>query len=272
MKQGQMKLSSIIYITIIILMSCNPSDMKTTTKENEKQGTYTILIHGGAGNINSKRVSSERAEEYKTVLEKALKRGVLILEKGGTALAAVEESIKIMEDSPLFNAGKGSVFNHEGKQRMDASIMDGIDLSTGAVSGVSNLKNPIEAARIVKDSTHHVFLYGEKCQEFCLEHGATFAESDYFYNENRFKQLEKAREKDKTLLDHDGKTGDIKQEGEGEKYGTVGCVVLDMYGNLAAGTSTGGMTNKKYGRIGDSPIIGAERMLIMRAVQFLVQG
>ena len=232
--------------------------MKDSVKPSKKANPYTIVIHGGAGTIKKEKLTKEQEKEYKAILSLALKTGEEHLKKGGTAIKTVEMVIKILEDSPLFNAGKGSVFNHQGFQEMDASIMDGEDLTFGAVAGFTNLKNPIEGARIVKDSTKHAFLYGERGQEFCLSKGATYADSAYFYSEYRWKQYQRALKKDTIELDH----SDDKDEGnldliDSKKFGTVGCVVLDKHGNLAAGTSTGGLTNKKFGRIGDSPIIGA---------------
>jgi len=219
---------------------------------------YTIVIHGGAGTIKKENLTSEQEKEYKALLSLALKTGEEHLKNGGTAIETVEMVIKILEDSPLFNAGKGSVFNNLGFQEMDASIMDGRDLTFGAVAGFTNLKNPIEGARIVKDSTKHAFLYGERGQEFCLSKGATYADSSYFYSKYRWKQYQRALKKNTIELDHSGDKDvgntDLK---DSKKFGTVGCAVLDIHGNLAAGTSTGGLTNKKYGRIGDSPIIGA---------------
>ena len=161
-----------------------------------------------------------------------------------------------MENSPLFNAGKGAVFNHQGQQEMDACIMDGIDLSSGAIAGVRHLKNPIIGARIVKDSTRHVMLSGDKAEKFCLSKGAEYADSSYFFVQRRWDYLQKVLEEEKnTSGENDG--GAAYMDEGSLKYGTVGCVVLDQYGNLAAATSTGGLTNKKYGRIGDTPIVGA---------------
>ncbi len=236
------KISLSIFLSMLI--ACNSTPKKTN------KPLYTIVIHGGAGTIKKENLTPKKETAYKTTLEKALRIGNDHLKNGGTAVETVELVIKTLEDSPLFNAGKGAVFNNLGFQEMDASIMDGSNLSSGAIAGVTNLKNPIEGARIVKDSTKHVLLYGKRGQEFCINKGATYADSSYFYTKYRWKQYQRALKKDTITLDH---TVDKTLK----KFGTVGCAVLDTYGNLAAGTSTGGLTNKKYGRIGDSPIIGA---------------
>jgi len=232
---------------LLLTSSTGPEFKKYSSKNS------TIVIHGGAGTIKKDILTPEQEKVYKKMLSQALETGVNHLKKGGTSIETVEMVIKILEDSPLFNAGKGSVYNHNGFQEMDASIMDGINLNSGAIAGVTNLKNPIEGARIVKDSTKHVLLYGKRAQDFCISKGATYADSSYFYSEYRWEQYQRALKKNTILLDHDGE----KSTKEIKKFGTVGCVVLDSYGNLAAGTSTGGLTNKKFGRIGDSPIIGA---------------
>ena len=238
-----------ILLSIFLLLT------SSTTLELKKHSskTYTIVIHGGAGTIKKDILTSAQEKAYKKILSQALETGVNHLKKGGTSIETVEMVIKTLEDPPLFNAGKGSVYNHNGFQEMDASIMDGINLNSGAIAGITNLKNPIEGARIVKDSTKHVLLYGKRGQDFCISKGAVYADSSYFYSEYRWKQYQRALKKNTILLDHNGE----KSTKEIKKFGTVGCVVLDSYGNLAAGTSTGGLTNKKYGRIGDSPIIGA---------------
>lgn len=220
---------------------------------------YALVIHGGAGTILKEKLTPELESQYNVALQDALTIGQNILANGGLAIEAVEKVVKFLEDCPLFNAGKGSVFNHEGKQEMDACIMDGKNLACGSVSGVSHLKNPIEGARLVKDSSEHVFLYGQKADEFCLSKGATYADSLYFFTDFRWKQFMKAKKKEQIHLDHD--TSDLNYNLKGieniDKFGTVGAVALDRHGNLAAATSTGGLTNKKYGRIGDSPIVGA---------------
>ena len=200
---------------------------------------YGLVIHGGAGTITRENMSTEKEAEYISKLTAALKTGYAILENGGSGLDAVEATIKVMEDSPLFNAGKDAVFTGAGTNELDASIMDGATLQGGAVAGVKTVKNPISAARKVMEKTWHVLLAGEGADAFAKEQGLDIVDNSYFHTEHRFKSLIKAKEK------------------EMEKHGTVGCVALDKKGNLAAGTSTGGLTNKRWGRVGDSPIIGA---------------
>ena len=200
---------------------------------------YGLVIHGGAGTITRENMSTEKEAEYISKLTAALKTGYAILENGGSGLDAVEATIKVMEDSPLFNAGKGAVFTGAGTCELDASIMDGSTHKAGAVAGVKTVKNPISAARKVMEETWHVLLAGEGADAFAKEQGLDIVDNSYFHTEHRFKSLIKAKEK------------------EIEKHGTVGCVALDKKGNLAAGTSTGGLTNKRWGRVGDSPIIGA---------------
>ncbi len=201
---------------------------------------YAIVIHGGAGNVSPQFIPPDRAEAIEVKLSEALELGTQILASGGSSLDAVEQVIRILEDSPLFNAGKGAVFNHEGKNELDASIMDGRTLNAGGVTCVGDIKNPISAARVVMEKSEHVLLVGAGASAFAASQGIELVDSGYFYTERRWNDLQKQLEKEKV-----------------ETYGTVGCVALDREGNLAAGTSTGGMTNKKFGRIGDSPIIGA---------------
>lgn len=213
---------------------------------------YSIAIHGGAGTILKSTMTPEREAAYTDGLSQAIFAGESILEKGGTALDAVEHAVRMMEDNPLFNAGRGSVFTHTGKNEMDAAIMNGADLSAGAVAGISNIRNPILLARGVMEKSEHVLLCGNGAIDFAKSIGAAFADDEYFFVEARFGQLRKAQASGATLLDHSGESS-----ADDKKFGTVGAVALDTFGNLAAATSTGGMTNKKYGRVGDSPIIGA---------------
>ena len=210
-----------------------------------------MVIHGGAGHI--KNLSPEQEKAYTDKLNKALEKGFAVLEQGGSAIEAVRETIHIMEDSPLFNAGKGCVLNSLGKPEMDASIMDGLTLNCGAVAGVSHIKNPIDAAILVKDSTRHVLLAGKGAEIFCQKYGMEIMPESYFITNQRLEQLKRIQEKDKKTAKHT----ELNIFNGIKKYGTVGCVALDKYGNIAAGTSTGGLMNKQYGRIGDSPIIGA---------------
>jgi len=244
--------------------------LSNSFSQNPPMENFAIVIHGGAGTILKDSLSPELEKQYKDKLNEALKAGYDILAKGGTSMDAVVAAIKIMEDSPLFNAGKGSVFNHDGKNEMDASIMDGKTLKAGAVAGVHAIKNPIEGARAVMEKSSHVLLVGDGADKFAKEQGLQIEDPKYFYDEKRWKQLQQIKKQDEIKLDHSSDTSgyvhpkdaEFMSDGStplttGSKFGTVGCVALDKYGNLAAGTSTGGMTNKKWGRVGDSPIIGA---------------
>lgn len=210
---------------------------------------FAIAIHGGAGTLIKGKITPKKEENYKAVLDKALESGYLVLENGGTALDAVETAVKHLEDSPLFNAGKGSVFTNNGTHEMDASIMDGETLDAGAVSLITGIKNPVSLAREVMDKTEHVFLAGEGAMRFAKSLGYPVEKPDYFYDEFRYQQWQHIKDSDKFQLDHS-----LKKD---EKFGTVGAVACDKSGNLAAATSTGGMTNKRWGRIGDSPMVGA---------------
>lgn len=205
-----------------------------------------LAVHGGAGTINRESMSPEKEQLYKETLREAVLKGYNVLERGGTAVDAVELAVLILEDNDLFNAGKGSVFNSEGKHEMDASLMEGKHLKAGAVSGIKNVKNPVKLARLVMENSPHVLLYGQGAEELARKSGLEFRPDHYFYSELRFQQWKEAQKNDSIPMDHNDK-----------KFGTVGAVAVDKAGNLASATSTGGMTNKKYGRIGDSPIIGA---------------
>jgi beta-aspartyl-peptidase (threonine type) len=214
-----------------------------------KDKKTALAIHGGAGTILRSTMTAQKEKAYREALNLALENSYNILRDGGTALDAVELAVCCLEDSPLFNAGKGSVFSAEGKHEMDASIMEGNHCKAGAVCSVEGLRNPIRLARRVLEKSEHVMLANKGAEQFAKEQGFVFEKADYFHDEYRFQQWQALRGSDKFQLDHSSK--------KDEKFGTVGAVALDCYGNLAAATSTGGMTNKKYGRIGDSPIIGA---------------
>lgn len=205
---------------------------------------YAMVVHGGAGVMSEKSMTSETQDEYLRVLNTALQVGDSVLLHGGTCMDAVEKTIIILEDSPLFNAGKGAVFTHEGTIELDASVMDGKTLEAGAVSGIKDIRNPICLARTVMEKSEHVFLTGVGASQFAVEQGFKTVDNSYFFTEKRYKSLQELLKKE-------------REPATGEKHGTVGCVALDTFGNIAAGTSTGGMTNKKYGRVGDSPVIGA---------------
>ena len=208
------------------------------------QQKYAIVIHGGAGVMSKSRMSEERRAEYKAKLNEALELGEKLLQAGEKAPDVVVQVINVMEDSPLFNSGKGAVFAHDGTNQLDASIMEGSTLNAGAVAGVSDIKNPITAAREVMYNSEHVLLSGKGASEFAKKQGLKIVSPDYFYTKSRYESLQRLLKKERERTKKDN-------------MGTVGCAVLDTHGNLCAGTSTGGMTNKKYGRIGDSPIIGA---------------
>lgn len=230
--------------------------MKAQPSEDHS-AKIVLVIHGGAGNIERGSLSKEKEKAYRDTLEEALRTGYDVLHNGGTSLEAVVASIKVMEDSPLFNAGKGAVFNHEGKIELDASIMEGKDKRAGAVAGVATIKSPIEGALAVMQHSPHVLLIGGGAEIFAKGQGIEMVPNSYFYTKDRYRTLQKIKDSEAQQLDHDADQGSLKTTKNEHKFGTVGAVALDAYGNLAAGTSTGGMTNKKYGRVGDSPIIGA---------------
>ncbi|MEN7548359.1 isoaspartyl peptidase/L-asparaginase [Rapidithrix thailandica] len=209
-----------------------------------------LAIHGGAGTLSRSHFSSKKEKAYQLSLQTALQKGYRVLQKGGTAIDAVTEAVVNLEDNELFNAGKGSVFTHDGEHEMDASLMEGKNLKAGAVTSVKLVKNPILLAKAVMLKSKHVFLSGEGAMEFAIGNEIELETKEYFFNELRYKQWLKARSHDHIALDHDIAVTD-------KKFGTVGAVAIDRRGNLAAATSTGGMTNKRFGRIGDSPVIGS---------------
>jgi len=248
------------FLATMVLMACNNG--KTTSEimdlsENSSTKTenFGIVIHGGAGTILKEHMSDSVEKAYKEKLKEAISVGHEILKNGGTSLDAVTQSITILEDSPLFNSGKGSVFTHEGRNELDASIMDGSTLNAGAVAGVRHIKNPIDLARDVMQKSKHVMLYGAGAEEFAKELGYEMMDTSYFYTQNRYETLQKVLENEKRI--NEKKVSFEDPFIENSKFGTVGAAALDKHGNLAAGTSTGGMTNKRWNRIGDSPIIGA---------------
>lgn len=209
----------------------------------------TLAIHGGAGTLIRGMMTPEKEKEYRQALDQALNEGYIILEKGGTAVDAVARATCLLEDSPLFNAGRGSVFSASGQHEMDAAIMEGKNLNAGAVSLVHSIKNPIALAREVMEQSDHVFLAGQGAMEFADSRGFSREQDEYFFDQFRYDQWQEIKDTGKVQLDHSAK--------KDSKFGTVGAVACDNSGNLAAATSTGGMTNKKFGRIGDSPIIGS---------------
>ncbi|MET2901457.1 isoaspartyl peptidase/L-asparaginase [Vibrio rotiferianus] len=210
---------------------------------------FSIAIHGGAGTILREQMSDELQQSILADLEAAVKAGHQILATGGEAIDAVVAAVKVLEDSPNFNAGKGSVLTHNEMVEMDASVMDGRHQAAGAVAGVRHIRNPIELARDVMRNSNHVLLVGEGAEKFAFEQGHEYTEQDYFFTDRRYEQLLSMREKGLFALSESRYPDD-------RKHGTVGAVALDQQGNLAAATSTGGVTNKKYGRVGDSALIG----------------
>ncbi|MCP5243822.1 isoaspartyl peptidase/L-asparaginase [Nitrosomonas sp.] len=214
-----------------------------------------LVIHGGAGAVRRDRLKPERERVFMQVLAQSLHAGHAVLAAGGSSIDAVIAAIVIMEDSPVFNAGKGAVFSHEGYNELDASIMDGATRMAGAVAAVTTIRNPIRAAHAVMMHSRHVLLIGRGAESFAAEQALEIVEPSYFYTQRRWDQLQKAIAKERITLDHD--LDSDSGEENNEKHGTVGAVALDYRGNLAAGTSTGGLTNKRFGRVGDTPIIGA---------------
>jgi len=236
-----------------------------------------LLIHGGAGGMERGKLSLEREQAHTQVLTQSLAAGYAILKAGGSSTDAVIAAIAVMEDSPLFNAGKGAVFTHAGRIELDASLMDGATRMAGAVAGVTTIRNPIRAAHAVMTRSAHVMLIGEGADTFAAAQGLEIVDPSYFHTEFRWKQLQKAIAEDRMLRDHDADTDtdtepDTPQSGKNKKRGTVGAVALDHHGNLAAGTSTGGFTNKRFGRVGDSPIIGAGTYADNRSVAVSATG
>lgn len=255
-----------LLLSLSLFFACNSSEEKELPEEVSEEELSTdipdnfgIVIHGGAGTIVKENMTDSLEKAYKDKLEEAIRVGHEILANGGTAMEAVQRTINVMEDSPLFNAGKGAVFTNAETNELDASIMDGKTLNAGAVAGVTTVKNPINLAWEVMENSEHVMMAGKGAELFAEERGMEIVDPEYFYTENRFRSLQRLKEMDteETELDHDQSAAFVDPFIKDSKYGTVGCVALDKDGNLAAGTSTGGMTNKKWGRIGDAPIIGA---------------
>ncbi len=215
-------------------------------------GGYSLMVHGGAGALDNVK-DEKTALRYLESVRRVLEHGRDVMELGGSALQAVEACASLLEDDPAFNAGCGSVLNESGKVEMDAAIMDGRDLSAGSVAAVDNIANPIQLARFVMTESEHVMLISEGAMRFADHCGMERVPEDYFYTPDRVEQLHQARLKRKIMLDHD----DTEEDTEDQKYGTVGAIARDTEGNLAAATSTGGIVNKRMGRVGDSPIIGA---------------
>jgi beta-aspartyl-peptidase (threonine type) len=240
----------LIGVTVIFLFSVLVSP---PIFPGEGSDVFGLVIHGGAGSIYKGKLTEAQEKERHDKLKEALSAGYKILKRGGSSLDAIESTIRILEDSPLFNAGKGAVFTSEGRNELDAAIMCGKTLNAGAIAGVKHIKNPITLARKVMEKSKHVMLSREGAEIFAKKMGIPLVDNKYFFTESRWKSLQKAKEKAKLKTSR-------RVKDTSDKYGTVGtvgAVALDRRGNLAAGTSTGGMTNKKFGRIGDSPVIGA---------------
>jgi beta-aspartyl-peptidase (threonine type) len=216
---------------------------------------FTIVVHGGAGTILKEDMTPQLEAAYLQGLEDGLNAGYAVLEEGGTAVNAVKAALVVMEDNMLFNAGRGSVFTKKGVQEMDAAIMDGATLNAGSVAGVRNVRNPIELATEVMRNSNHVFLSGKGANDFAIKQGIKLEPDEYFFSQFRYDQWKAIRDSDNYSLDHTHQQ--LEELMKDKKFGTVGAVACDQQGNIAAATSTGGMTNKKYGRIGDSPLIGA---------------
>lgn len=237
-----------IGLALLLLAGCDAPEHEAISEPP----AFGIVLHGGAGTMRKENMTAETEAAYREKLAEALQAGYDILKNGGSSLDAVEQTIHILEDSPLFNAGKGAVYTHEGTHELDASIMDGRTRNAGAVAGVQRVKHPISLARQVLEHSPHVMLSGAGAEAFAAQQGLEMVDPAYFDTERRYQQLQKALEKEAA-----GESSSALPPGTDHKFGTVGVAALDQQGNLAAGTSTGGMTNKRYGRIGDSPVIGA---------------
>jgi beta-aspartyl-peptidase (threonine type) len=243
---------TVLYVCLfgLILFACKPQhEEKSPSTENIHQGEIALVIHGGAGTILKENMTPQLEAEYQAKLQEAVKLGYTLLQEGKSSLDAVEAVLRILEDSPLFNAGKGAVFTNDERNELDASIMDGATLNAGAIAGVTRVKNPISLARKVMERSEHVFLIGSGAELFAEQQKIELVDPSYFFDQKRYDHLQKIK-KQETNKQLAGTNHD-------HKFGTVGCVALDKNGNLAAGTSTGGMTNKQFGRVGDVPVIGA---------------
>src|SRR5690606_17263502 len=260
-------MKSIVYFVFVVMVflgctqkSSSPSlpekSISSSDSLSENSAKFALAIHGGAGTILKTHLTPEKEAAYKAKLEEALQTGYLLLKNGGSSLDAVAQTLKVLEDSPLFNAGKGAVFTHAETHELDASLMDGATLNAGASARTKTVKNPILLARAIMDHSPHVMLSGDGADAFAKAQGLDIVSPDYFYTESRLEALQRAKKPEQSQP-YTSNANTTRQVAEDSKFGTVGCVALDKNGNLAAGTSTGGMTNKRWGRIGDSPIIGA---------------
>jgi L-asparaginase / beta-aspartyl-peptidase len=262
------RILSFFLLLVFVILPVSSLSQKRPTLTNVKQlqspqnPRLGFVIHGGAGVIRRGDLSPEKEKAYRDSLEQAVLAGYRVLQNGGTSLDAVETAIRMLEDNPLFNAGKGAVFTNDGKNELDSSIMDGRTLAAGAVAGLHRIKNPISLARMVMEKSPHVMMAGAGAEKFAVQNGVKLVDEKYFWTEDRWKSLQRVleQEKRKAEAEKNAKKASFNIDYAKEpvnKFGTVGAVALDKNGNLAAGTSTGGMTNKKFGRIGDAPIIGA---------------
>ncbi len=238
-------------LILVLTFSLFQGDCVCQYSNKKQNGNYALVIHGGAGTIDKNNMDAATEKAYQDALNQALDAGEKILQSGGKSIDAVEAAIVVMENSPLFNAGKGAVFTFDGRNELDASIMSGVNQTAGAAGSVTTVKNPIKLARAIMEQSEHVMMIGKGAEEFAQRCNLEIVDPSYFYTERRWQSLKKVQQenKDSTALSEDEKGN--------KKNGTVGCVALDMYGNIVAGTSTGGMTNKRFQRLGDAPIIGA---------------
>jgi beta-aspartyl-peptidase (threonine type) len=244
------RLLSFVFILAWVSLSAQSSSPSSSN--------YVLVIHGGAGTISKAQLTPTLEKRYHEALNKALQTGAAILEGGGAALDAVEAAVRVLEDHPLFNAGKGAVFTSEGINELDAAIMEGTTLKAGSVAGVRTIRNPISAARAVMERSEHVLLTGRGAEAFAQQQGLLLVDPSYFYTPERWESLQRAKTRDSLVsLGTPNHSASSLQEQRTSRYGTVGAVALDTKGHLAAATSTGGMTNKKWGRVGDAPIIGS---------------
>jgi beta-aspartyl-peptidase (threonine type) len=260
------KVLSFLLISLFLILPLTTSAQKGTYLETKQLQSpqnprLGFVIHGGAGVIRRGSLTPEKEKAYRAKLEEALMAGYKALQKGKTSLDAVQIAINLLEDSPLFNAGKGAVFTADGKNELDAAIMDGKDLKAGAVAGLRHVKNPINLARAVMEKSPHVMMIGDGAEQFAKEQNIELVPEKYFFTQERWDALQKIIKQEKEKEQTTPQNKKVSQvnllEEPSNKFGTVGAVALDKNGNLAAGTSTGGMTYKKYGRVGDVPIIGA---------------
>ncbi|WP_370214113.1 isoaspartyl peptidase/L-asparaginase family protein [Mesoflavibacter profundi] len=254
-------LKSILSLLFLLNLSCNSTEKSKNVESdivskttNTQVNEFAIVIHGGAGTILKKNMTKQNEAAYKAKLEEAVMVGYNILKEGGSSLDAVQKTINILEDSPLFNAGKGAVFTNEETIELDASIMDGKTLNAGACAAITSVKNPINLARKIMDVSPHVMMTGQGAEKYAKEQQLEIVDPNYFKTEKQLKSLKRIKEKE---TNKEKQIAFYDAEIKNSKFGTVGCVALDKNGNLAAGTSTGGMTNKRFGRVGDVPIIGA---------------